>query len=302
VTAAGLVTQIVRGSYLDGPGLRTVVFLKGCPLRCGWCHNPETQRREPEVLFDERRCIRCGACVEACPSRATSLDLPGRVDRARCAGDHACARVCPAAALRPAGVEMTLARVMAEIAKDRLFYANSGGGVTFSGGEPLMQVEFLGALLAACREMHLSTALDTCLAVDYGAVELVRPLVDVFLVDLKHATDASVQAERVADNARRLAASGAALWLRVPVIPGWNDHREAMESLARLAASLGGHVESAHLLPFEGSAEVKYRYLGREWPYRPTQEISAEKLEEFRRLFALQGLRTVLGGAPAPAA
>jgi pyruvate formate lyase activating enzyme len=296
--ACGWVTQLVRGSYLDGPGLRTVVFLKGCPLRCGWCHNPETQRPEPEVLLDERRCIRCGLCEQACRLKAIALDREPRIDRARCSGQHDCVDACPTRALRPAGVRMSAAHVLQEIQKDALFYSNSGGGATFSGGEPLDQINFLADLLERCRAAHLHTTVDTCLAVEWDRVERVVRNTDLFLVDIKHASEPAMMPERVMDNTRRLAETGARIWIRIPVIPSWNDSVKEMRPIAAFVASLRGNIESVHLLPFHNTAEMKYRYLGRSWSFGATPHVPHERLVELESLFHECGLRTVLSGAP----
>lgn len=286
----GYITQIVRGSYFDGPGLRTVVFLKGCPLRCAWCHNPETQDERIELLYDERRCIDCGRCMEACPQGLIDKANPARIDRSRCTYDELCTKVCPTLALRPSGCEMSVAEVLKEIEKDRAFYRHSQGGVTFSGGEPLFQLQFISELLSACRRALIHTVIDTCLAVEWSSIERVIPGTDLFLVDLKHSSHPSVKPDLVFANVTRLASQNVRIWIRVPVIPGWNDTAEEMERLAAFAKTLGGSVESVQLLPFHATADFKYRLLGRTWSFEGAGEIPAERMEAFRAIFESHGL------------
>ncbi len=171
--------------------------------------------------------------------------------------------------------------------------------MTFSGGEPLWQREFLGEVLAGCREAGIHTAVDTCLAVAWPEIEAVRPLVDLFLVDLKHTHDPSVQPKLVIANTRRLADTGARVWLRIPLIPGWNDSVGEMERLAEIARGMVGKVEAAHILPFHGTAENKYRYLGRTWDYRLDHELPEARVNELLGVFARSGVRTVLSGEAA---
>ena len=181
----GFIFDVRRYAIHDGPGIRTTVFLKGCPLSCWWCHNPESQASGAEPVFREGRCIACGACVGACPEGAISLTETGSVaGPGICARCGACAAVCFAEARGMAGREATVEDVMAEVERDAAFYEQSGGGVTFSGGEPLMQIEFLEALLRASRKKNIRTALDTCGYAPRESIDRIRGMVDLFLYDI----------------------------------------------------------------------------------------------------------------------
>jgi pyruvate formate lyase activating enzyme len=183
--AEGIVFDIQRFSLNDGPGIRTIVFLKGCPLFCPWCSNPESQSLKPEVMYQQDKCIRCGMCVDTCPVGAASLDHPGLVDRQKCIGCGECANVCPVGALVLTGEKMTVEYLVRELKKDSVLYRKSGGGITLSGGEPLVQWKFAAELLKACKAQGWHTAIETT---GYGsgeAIEAMFPFVDLTLLDIK---------------------------------------------------------------------------------------------------------------------
>ena len=298
----GLVFDIRKYSVHDGPGIRTTVFLKGCPLTCWWCHNPESQSPHPEPVLRPILCIQCGDCLEVCAQGA----IGGTADRLtwdaqRCVRCGDCAAVCVSGAREMAGYEMSVPAVLAELERDRLFYEESRGGVTFSGGEPLLQSRFLSEALRACRDLELHTAVDTSGFAAWEVFERILPVTDLFLYDLKH-TDpelhlryTGVPYEPILRNLERLAERGKPVWLRVPVVPGVNDDELNMKRVGELAARLA-NVQQVNLLPYHASAAGKYERMGR--PYRlagtksPFDERMAVLAGDLRKF----GLNVVTGG------
>lgn len=296
--SSGIVFDVRRFSIHDGPGIRTTVFLKGCPLRCAWCHNPESQSTEPELIMRSNRCLRCGACAEACPEDAIRLDLGGPItDLARCERCGLCVDACFSGARELAGRELTMTQVMAEIERDRPFYDESGGGATFSGGEPLLQPEFLAELLRSCRAGGIHTVLDTCGYAPWAVLDRVRDHVDLFLYDVKtlddgqHRTLTGVSNRVILNNLRSLSERGHSIILRVPLIPGINDDDGNIRSTGELAASLRSLVR-VELLPYHRIGVEKYGRIAR--PYLlsqiqvPSQERLAEVSHVLRAEFGLQ--------------
>lgn len=267
-TIRGTVFNIQRFSTSDGPGVRTTVFLKGCSNDCAWCHNPESLRRAPELRVYLHRCIGCGRCVQVCPAGAQHLDEEGRqFDRDRCRACGACADECFAGALELAGRDMTVGSVMAEVVKDEPYYRHSGGGVTFSGGEPVLQADFLLHLLRACREGGLHTAVDTAGNYSWSLLESLLPHTDLVLYDLKvldpdlHRRYMGHDGARIRDNLRRLGESGHAFAVRTPVVGGVNDSEAEIAGIARL---IGQYPALAYyeLLPYHALGQAKLESLG----------------------------------------
>ena len=291
---SGRVFNVQRFSLHDGPGIRTTVFLKGCPARCLWCHNPESQSFAPEVLVVETRCVSCGACATVC---AHGAPPPGS---ALCTACGACVEACPAGARQLAGREMTVDAVMEEVRRDRVFYEESGGGVTFSGGEPLAQPGFLQALLGACRAAGLHTAVDTCGFSRRERLLALAPLVDLFLFDVKLVDDArhraltGLPAAPILGNLRALAAVHPNVWIRIPVVPGHTDAEADVKATAALVAGLPG-VRRVSLLPYHRTGAAKARRLGREYPLDALAPPPGERLEELAALFREHGLAVQIG-------
>ncbi len=281
----GIITEIQRFSVHDGPGIRTTIFFKGCNLRCFWCHNPETHRMEPELQLQLVRCIGCGACFAVCPHEAHQMvDGQRAFLRERCQACGRCAAECFAEALVLIGRRVEVEEVMAEVRADRPFYANSGGGVTLSGGEPLLQPAFCRALLAACRAEGIHTAIETAADVPWERIEGLLPLLDLVMLDIKtlddgvHRASTGVSNARILENARRLGATGKPLIVRTPVVPGVNDQVEAIGAIARFAAGLPGLVRY-ELLPFHPMAANKYDSLGRSYAARTLPRPAPEAME-----------------------
>lgn len=292
----GIVTQIVRNSHVDGPGLRTVVFLKGCPLRCSWCHNPETQESNPEIFFDKRRCIECGSCIVACKDNAIIGAKKGRIDRKLCTVCMACVKDCSTLALEAVSSYFTVEKLLYEIKKDELLYKNSGGGVTFSGGEPLQQIDFLTKVLKTCKQENFHTTIDTCGAVPWKYFQTILPYVDLFLYDIKHTSNKNVLCNLVLENARQLSKMDGKIWFRIPLVPKFNATKEEVANIGNFIKSCG-KVQQVNLLPFHNFPENKYEMLGRRWEYSNDDELSDNKIEEFRDILSkTSGYKVIVGG------
>jgi pyruvate formate lyase activating enzyme len=290
----GLIFDIQRFCLHDGPGIRTTVFLKGCPLRCRWCHNPEGMAPAPVLSFQSRRCVACRRCVEACRRGAHVVDDGGHtVERARCAVCGACASVCPAGAIEMVGRDATVEDVLTEALADRPFYEASGGGITLSGGEPLAQPDFVAELLAAAHAEGLHGCLDTCGFAPWESFRRVADLVDLFLYDVKGVDDArhrentGVSNCLILENLRRLHDGGSAVRLRWPIIPGFTDDPGEWEALVDLATSLE-RIEGVELMPWHGLARGKAERFGLAPQEAPRGSVRADEL--IRR--CAEGLRS----------
>lgn len=286
----GWITDIQGFSTDNGPGIRTTVFLKGCPLHCTWCHNPETLSGHPQLLVYPQRCVHCRRCVPLCPLRCHTDD--GNVHTFRrdiCTGCGICAAGCRSEALIPAGREVTAEEVLPRILADKAYYDRSGGGLTLSGGEPLLQAPFCAELAGRCAAAGVRTLIDTAACVEFSSFETVLPFVRQYYVDLKCPDEASYRRytggslERVLDNLRRLSKQDVEITIRIPVIPGVNDTEEACTQMAELLADIP--VEAVHLLPFHRLGTGKYKALGLDYAYAENPPYTAEELVPLLRAF-----------------
>ena len=300
-TRTGRVFDIQRYSIHDGPGIRTTVFLKGCPLQCLWCHNPEGISPEPLLSFTPDRCINCGACVDACPNRAHAMDpQKGHVLlRDRCSVSGECASVCHSRALEIVGTDMSADDVLDRALRDRLFFETSGGGITLSGGEPLLQAAFAEALLEGAKNAGVHTAVETCGHVDFARFARVMPHTDLFLYDIKetdetlHRKHTGVAGTRILDNLRALHEAGASVLVRLPIVPGLNDRQDHFERVASIVKPLP-RLLGVEVMPYHGLGAGKRRRFGMESdgsadPPSPDQETVARWVASLRRL----GVRVV---------
>lgn len=301
---AAIVTNIQKFSVHDGPGIRSVIFLKGCPLRCKWCANPENIRKEPQLLFYRRQCIRCGLCAKRCENGAIAMEsgFPD-TSRSRCRNCGRCADVCASGARVIKGQRMTAEEICGVVDRDLPFYRNSGGGITFSGGEPLLYPDLVAQVCRTYREKGLNTAVETCGCIPWGQVEQVLPWVDLFLFDLKlvndekHRTFCGVGNTQILENLRRLCRSGQTrVIIRMPVIPGINDGQEDLEAAAGFLEGLKGAFESVHCLPYHNYGASKYEAMGMEYELENLQMPEQERMEQLQAMFALRGLTVQIGG------
>ncbi|MBM4026467.1 MAG: glycyl-radical enzyme activating protein [Planctomycetes bacterium] len=300
--AAGYLFDIKRYALHDGPGIRTTVFFKGCPLRCRWCHNPESWKALPEPGFWPGRCIRCGRCVEVCPQKAIALTPTGpATSLQRCTLCGECLGACPAGAREIIGRAATAPQIMAEVRKDVIFYDQSGGGVTFSGGEPLLQPEFLLALLEACRAEDIRTAVDTTCHAGQEVVERVARAADLFLCDLKHMNPerhgqyTGVDNGLILENVARLARMGKKIIVRVPIIPGCNDDRANIEETAHFVQALRT-VRRVDILPYHPGGREKAVRLAGEVDLMQAETPSAGTMDGIAAILRGHGFEVKIGG------
>lgn len=287
----GHIFDIQRFCVHDGPGIRTTVFFKGCPLRCIWCHNPESQSSAVSIAYYAHKCISCGACVNTCTRGCHSLpqaDIPEtrhRFDRQNCVKCGACAAACPNAALEKLGRRMTAEEILCTVERDRIFYRNSGGGLTVSGGEPLMQSAFLLTLLQMAKERGISTCIETCGYARSDVIRSILPYTDLVLFDVKetdsvrHKALTGVPLEPILENLRLIDALGTKIILRLPLVPGKNLRDDHLARVARIAADLTGLLE-INIMAYHTLGSSKYEALNMEDEMRGATAMQETEKEE----------------------
>ena len=293
----GTVFDIRKYSIHDGPGIRTAVFFKGCPLECRWCHNPEGRSYRPELIFHPVRCILCDDCLEACPNGAIRRENDSiSINRMLCKSSGECTLVCTSEALQIVGREMTVRQIMTEIESDSVFYEQSGGGATFTGGEPLAQPGFLQELLSACRTSGVHTTVDTSGFSPWRVLDKIRPLVDLFLYDLKLMEDerhrhwTGVSNKTILSNLQQLTNAGQKIMIRIPLIPGINDDDINLKQIGAFLSALR-NIPQVELLPYHNIAEAKYAGLGMSYDLGKIRPPSQDQMQAHIALMAGYGLQ-----------
>jgi pyruvate formate lyase activating enzyme len=305
-------TKLIRGyifnmqhySIHDGPGIRTTVFMKGCPLSCIWCQNPESQALRPELFFNSEKCIGCGKCVKACPKDAIKIvKKRSKTRRELCDGCGKCTEACPNEARSLMGRYVTAEEVFKEVSGDSIFYQRSGGGVTLSGGEPLLQPDFAAALLRLCRDAGIHTALDTCGYAKWETARKVLKYIDLVLFDFKymnpkeHKKSTRVSNELILENARKILHELAIPMLaRVPVIPGYNDSLTNLEATIKFITKELSDSVKVHLLPYHRLGEAKYERLEKVSKSTAIQPPSEEYMAKLQQMVERMGLQAYIGG------
>lgn len=295
----GVVSNIQRFSLHDGPGIRTTVFLKGCPLRCAWCANPETQQSKPQLLLPQKGCVLCGRCKDACTRQALSA-ADGRMvcDRERCDLCGGCLRVCPTRLPNISGQVMSVAEVLKIAERDRPFYEadenGNVGGITLSGGEPLFQPEFTLALLTEARKRGIGTCIETTLHAPFSVIGAVSPLPDHFYCDFKHVNSdkhkhfTGIGNHRILENIEQLLALRPDLHIRIPVIPGFNDSLQEIDAIC--AQLLRWNVQHVELMRYHNLASPKYHSLGRTYEYEAISQFTDEAFSQIRKAYLDNGI------------
>ncbi len=300
---SGVIFNIQKFSVHDGPGIRTTVFMKGCPLNCRWCSNAESMNPEPELGIIRENCNNCGKCLQKCPENAISFDDENviRFNRETCTACGDCLDACPPGALTIYGRRVTVDEVFREVLKDKAFYEGSSGGVTASGGEPLRQADFVAGLFRQCHEVGIGTCLDTCGYAPTENLEKVLAFTDYVLYDIKHMNaDAHKQFTGVANdiilhNAEFVAASGATMLCRMPLIKGVNDTEKNIADMAVLVKKLGNNA-GIELLPYHRLGIGKYKTLDKTYPGETFQTPDTEDMEKAKKIFEEHDVPCEIGG------
>lgn len=295
------VINIQKYSVHDGPGIRTTVFFKGCPLKCWWCHNPESHKLNHEIMFHGEKCKGCGKCAQRCPEHAIEI-IDGKAHRnaSLCHICNRCSDFCPNQAFEYVGEDLEVSEMMKEILKDKPFYENSGGGVTFSGGEPMLHADFLSKLLPRCKMQGIHTAMETSGCVAWSEFEKVAKDIDLFLFDIKqintetHKKYIGVGNEQILSNLKSLSNMGKKIIVRMPIIAGVNDDFETIDKTIEFLKEI--HFERVDLLPYHKMGMNKYTNLDREYQLTGMEKPSDEHMQEISERFLSAGMLNKIGG------
>lgn len=295
------IINIQKYSIHDGPGIRTTIFFKGCPLKCWWCHNPETQNPKHEIMFFEERCTGCGICTKRCPQNAISIkEGHSVVDEEKCVLCGKCTDFCPNTAREYVGRDVTVSELMKEIMKDEVFYDESGGGVTFSGGEPLIHIDFLNEVLKKCKEKGIHTTVDTSGCVPWENLEKILDKVDLFLYDIKimdnekHIKYIGSGNINILENLKKLSDKGCRIFVRMPIVAGVNDDAYHIDSAIEFLSHI--NAEQVNLLPYHKMGMDKYRRLKMTYKLSGNEKPSDIVMEEISNKFKKSGIKIKIGG------
>jgi len=295
----GMVFNIQRYSTEDGPGIRTTVFMKGCPLSCPWCQNPEGLEKEPNLVWYETKCIGALKCVENCPEDALELSKSGmQIDREKCTKCGECVEICPSGAFELAGEKYLVSELIDEVLKDKIFYEESGGGVTFGGGEPMLQIEFLEEIVPRLKEEGINIAIDTSGAVPWSDYEKIIEYVDLFLYDLKtldkqkfkKVTGGNI--DLVKENIRKISSHDVSIWVRTPIIPSYTGREDNIREISKFIKELQ-NIERYDLLAFNNLCKSDYERLDQEWELKNTSLVKEEKMEGLQKVAKKEGVKNV---------
>lgn len=296
-----IITNIQKYSVHDGPGIRTTVFFKGCPLNCLWCHNPESQNPSPEIMFFKERCTLCGSCLKRCPQMAIEFVEGYPVtNESKCILCGKCSDFCPSNAIELVGKEITVKDLMKEILKDEAFYDESNGGVTFSGGEPLVHVDYLNNVLQTCKGRGIHTTIDTSGYASWEQFEKIIDNVDLFLFDIKHMSNekhlkyTGVENIIILENLKKLSERGSNIYIRMPIIAGVNDDDENIDLSIDFISKL--NITHVNLLPYHKIGMDKYRRLNMEYKLTGLEKPSDEVIDKIAEKFKKAGIKIKIGG------